>query len=357
MTILWSTCWEQVLEHHWPFNSIEQTALHCAAEAGHEKVVALLLTVPGATRLFGKASSIAPTRGQSALHAAVMNGHANIVRQLLDADPSLIDVATQTGKTALHIAVELGQEAIVSQLLAIKPQLIGMLDDSNRNILFCAVMWGRQELAKYLLNMKPDLIDGTDYYGMNILHVACRIGHAPLVELLLSMKPELAFQPNSSHATPLHAIVTSVDCNQVTEKLLNVNPHAAMVTDDRNQTPFSIALINDNEFVVNLMMTKFVTFDEAVSVFVSKQYKEKVWLPRLHQLVECECQELERTGVNRDVVGTVYGYLGFEGTKRRKKRKQNKKVLLEELLGLGKKNDEVDAGDWLSRLLKRGEKK
>jgi len=72
-----------------------------------------------------------------------------------------------------------------------------------------------------------------------------------------------------------------------------------------NQTPFHLAVLH--ECAVEVLQGS-VAFDDVATAFAAckKDYAERLW-PVIEQ--QCGCLLVS---LNRDVVGTVYGYLGFE---------------------------------------------
>ncbi|KAF4537162.1 Ankyrin repeat protein [Lasiodiplodia theobromae] len=87
------------------------TALHIAAERGHEKTVRLLLGPQGGANVNEKDS-----RGSTALHVAAANGDEAMVRLLLDCNAD-VHAADEQGWSALHRAAERGDEGVLLLLL------------------------------------------------------------------------------------------------------------------------------------------------------------------------------------------------------------------------------------------------
>lgn len=76
-------------------------------------------------------------QGRLPLHLAIENGQGNIVTQLVEANPDLLNATVELDTTsALQFAAQRGQEKVFEQLLASQPQLIDQVDSDR---LFCTV--------------------------------------------------------------------------------------------------------------------------------------------------------------------------------------------------------------------------
>jgi ankyrin repeat protein len=84
------------------------TALHSAAENGHEAVVRLLLEKEVDVNMTDE-------NKRMALYSAAENGHEAVVRLLLEHKAD-VDAITRDGSTALYRAAEKGHEAVVQLL-------------------------------------------------------------------------------------------------------------------------------------------------------------------------------------------------------------------------------------------------
>ena len=91
-------------------DSFRWTALHRAAENGHEKIVKFLMEKDCDVNL-------ATTFGGTALHRAAKNGHTRIAALLLGYRKILVDVQDNYGGTALHRAARDGHKMVAQLLL------------------------------------------------------------------------------------------------------------------------------------------------------------------------------------------------------------------------------------------------
>ena len=120
------------------------TALHLAAKDGHEAVARLLLD--------RNADANAMFSSGTALHLAAKNGHETVARLLLDrgADAN----AMSGSETALHLAAENGHEAVARLLLDRGADASGMFDSGVA--LHLAAENGHEDVARLLRDRGAD---------------------------------------------------------------------------------------------------------------------------------------------------------------------------------------------------------
>ena len=224
-----------------------RTALHIAAEKGHEKVVETLLQFK---------LEMSATRSidcETALHMAAKKGHEKIVGMLLTAKPELSTAVARLNKTALHLAVASGHEKIVEMLLQLKPELINDVDSNGDTVLHCAV-WNRHEkVMGLLLTAKPALIDAVDNKGKTVLHWAAQAGSEPGVGMLLRLKPELINAVDNSGQTVLHSVAQN-GSEPVAGMLLKLKPELINTVDNDGKTALHCATQSGCEPGVGMLL-------------------------------------------------------------------------------------------------------
>ena len=120
-------------------------------------------------------------RGNSVLHVAAKSGKLQIMKKVLDSQPSLLYMENCKGNTALHIAASLGHF------------------DMTKRLISCAK--DQEAAVKNLLLRKRNLEKNT------ALHEAIRNDHYDIVEFLIREDPELASLTNNASESPLFLAV------------------------------------------------------------------------------------------------------------------------------------------------------
>ncbi|XP_019859811.1 PREDICTED: transient receptor potential cation channel subfamily A member 1 homolog [Amphimedon queenslandica] len=163
-------------------DTYKRTALYIASKEGHAPVVKLLLEHGADIDNFADAYS------RTALHIACEVGHVQVVELLLEYTTK-INLSDDFKRTALHIASDKGYAREVELLLEHGAD-IRLNDDDEHTAIYIACEKGHAQIVELLLQRGADIkpIDVTYNKEMlyaRLLHIACKNGHAKVVELLL----------------------------------------------------------------------------------------------------------------------------------------------------------------------------
>ncbi|VVA28215.1 PREDICTED: ankyrin [Prunus dulcis] len=200
----------------------KNTVLHEAVRNGHIKLVQFLLTMDpklasiendaGESPLYLAArggmfeilnqilkstasSAHGGSDGRTALHAAVVEKHFDIVEGLLRFKQQLIKETDHQGRTPLFYAASLGQHRTVKRLLELDTSIAYVLDKEGRSPIHVAASKGHTSVIREIIRHCPDSGEICDLYGQNALHMA--IIETPELECLIN-------QPDVIGNTPLH---------------------------------------------------------------------------------------------------------------------------------------------------------
>ncbi|KAF4540581.1 Sex-determining protein fem-1 [Lasiodiplodia theobromae] len=178
--------------------SSERTLLHWAAFSGNEAMVDFFLRRPDVR------TAAVDRRGQTALHIAVIQGHARIVRTLVAAmPPDVIDRRDEDGRAALHYATLLQDKAVIEALLDSSScgnrADVNVRDASGATPLFAPCKAGDADVvARFLelggpavnVNIRTD-DDKNPTRKQTVLHAAVSRRRRAVVRLLVRSRPDL----------------------------------------------------------------------------------------------------------------------------------------------------------------------
>eukprot|EP00798_Chlamydomonas_sp_ICE-L_P031208 gene31208-6357_t len=169
------------------FQPTGRHALHHISILGHEShetICWILISV------MGRAVNDLDDSGYAPLHLASDNGHARVVKQLLQATGVDVNIRTQNQRcTPLHLAATYGHHEAVRCLLQGSPTCgkgdANLRDNNRRTALLIATVAGHDKVVLELVNDESVELEAPDCVGNTALHVACREGLVRVVRVLL----------------------------------------------------------------------------------------------------------------------------------------------------------------------------
>ncbi|XP_034912680.2 uncharacterized protein [Populus alba] len=180
-------------------NYAGESPLFLAAREGKKDVLSqILISTP--------ASAHGGSEGQTALHAAVIERHSDIMEILLRAKPHLITEADHHGRTALHYAASLGDRRAVERLLEVDECTAYVLDKNGHSPLHVAARNGHADVIERIIHYCPDSGELLDLNGRSVLHFAVLSGKMNVVRCVVEIA-ELQWlinQADNGGNTPLH---------------------------------------------------------------------------------------------------------------------------------------------------------
>lgn len=253
------------------------------------------------------------------LQQAAQDGNEREVAELLEKNLAQIDEKSHTLWNTLHFAAFGGNERIAAQLLTHRPAMLSAIESTEGWLpLHVAARAGRMRMVTLLLCHDPKAIDTTDRKGRTPMLVAGDYGQDQVVELLLALKPGLISGRDSTGNTVLHSLVRYRGWEPPSKASItgvwSMDPEALQVKNAEGQTPFHVALGVRNKWATEVLQSK-LSLDQLVAVYADCQVPQE----RARPLVAEQCEEFLFGLLSRDVVGTVYEYLGFERIKRVKR--------------------------------------
>lgn len=224
-----------------PFN---QTPLLVASWKGRLPVVEYLLEL-------GADLNEKDSTEQNVLHLAAAIGECDLIKDLLERDPSLRDKRDTHHRAPLLIASWFGRKSAIEALHE-SGVTMEALDENSCTVLHLSVAAGSLECVQYVLDQKPDLLDKRAKYKDTALIMAADFGYSNLVEFLLPKKPDCTIA-RSDEKTALHMAAQNGHLD-IVKSLLRKDRTPLEMRDENKDTPLCLASYNGNFDIVEHLL-------------------------------------------------------------------------------------------------------
>ncbi|XP_072951005.1 uncharacterized protein [Typha angustifolia] len=172
-------------------NVMLETPLHCAARAGHDTIVSFIVTSFTSEGEDDRAGNRMAIRArnrdeETALHLAVQNGHIDIAKELMSADPGLASMVDEQGISPLYLAVMAGSVALLHAILgsssSTTPTNVSYAGPNGQTAMHAAAfLQNSAEIVEELLRRNQMLAKCADNLESTPLHYATSDGNAKMV--------------------------------------------------------------------------------------------------------------------------------------------------------------------------------
>ncbi|XP_064621630.1 transient receptor potential cation channel subfamily A member 1 homolog [Lineus longissimus] len=157
--------------------------LHCAAEKGSVEAVQCLIS-------YKADLSMKNDDHKTPIHLASQNGRKMVVRELIIALPSMVNMEDKHGNTALHLAALAGQHQVVRVLIYKGKANIEARNSNDQTALHIAAREGWTRTCGFLL-YRDASVNAEDDQGRTPLHLACQQGKDNVVKLFIHDRKQL----------------------------------------------------------------------------------------------------------------------------------------------------------------------
>ncbi|XP_042513011.1 ankyrin repeat-containing protein At5g02620-like [Macadamia integrifolia] len=145
--------------------------------------------------------------GRTALHVAVVEGHLDVVKLLLEKKGELFNNVDENGRTALHYAAsKTWGHKIVQQLLRHDPSSVYQLDKDGLSPLHIAALESSIEVFRELVQRCLDSVELLDKKRRNVVHFAVMSKNLQKIRYALQQLglKEIINQADDDGNTPFH---------------------------------------------------------------------------------------------------------------------------------------------------------
>lgn len=214
--------------------------LYVAIVRGHADLARMVLELDPAA-----AADRAPD-GQTMLHVAAWSGNAGVVRAVLDAADAHLCLARDCrGELALHCAAMNARDTAVVALLHAQPATAAALSSNGCSPLFLAAAFGNEGTVRVLLAAQPDMAGVACDGGFTPAYVAAYFGHHACLDALLAVAPDTAAGVACDGLNALHAAVATC-WPQSVAVVLRRAPHLATSCTADGRTAVQLLLLQDD---------------------------------------------------------------------------------------------------------------
>ncbi|XP_054779826.1 protein ACCELERATED CELL DEATH 6-like [Prosopis cineraria] len=194
------------LARYWNNTYPNKSPMYLAVLTGDLEILHRLLQIPFPSNL-----TISNCRGNSPLHAAILERKPDVLQEILNVREELMYLRDENEETPLHCAARVGYLEGVSVLLN-KSNLTAFQKNSEGNLpVHLACEGGHVRVVKKLLEEKcpwPDVRLWLNNNGQNMFHIAARNGEKNVVKYLLKnpkiIHDETMNEKDVNGDTPLH---------------------------------------------------------------------------------------------------------------------------------------------------------
>lgn len=187
------------------------------------------------------------------IHQAIKNGQCDLVRNILEAHPTLRDQKDHAGQNLLHIALKNKQPDIAKQLMTEYPALLNQKNKRGWAPLHSAAKYGHFEITQSIIEKNPETITQKTNSGSTPFHLAAAYGHIAIVEYILTKNPDSYKQQDALKQTPLHMAAASQHLDIVEFLLQKCESIDIRVQKKGGPNILNVTPINKKEELTNLL--------------------------------------------------------------------------------------------------------
>ena len=207
-------------------NKKGRTPLYVAAMKGKYDVVKYFLEESHADAF------VLDKHGWAPFHEMAQRGWLKMVKELVQKNPSAVNIKTNKAGTALDIAENICYKGADCSSVVEYLKTLSIHEAAKE---------GKLNVVKNLLKKNPASLDITNNQGQTPLFLAAREGHLEVVKFFVEeAKADAFIKDKQFGATPLHWSAWNGNLDLV-KYLVEINPESIDITNNQGETPLEVA--------------------------------------------------------------------------------------------------------------------
>ncbi len=248
-------------------NDHHKTPLMHAAEKGHVAVVTYLLK-QDAIDLDASTNRhrLTPMNGMTALHLSIKERKFKVTEHLIEAGANLTLTTEIAKKQPIHYAAKKASKTTLRALLKRNPDLLNQADARGKTPLMIAAIEGHTKIVAYLVKQPAVNLDAcTDptFYsananknhrvGMTALHFAAAKNNWRAVQMLIKAGANLTLPTTFTKKQPSH-FAAEAGCLKAIKALLKKDPDLLNQPDANGWAPLMFAAFRGHQAIVTYLL-------------------------------------------------------------------------------------------------------
>ena len=212
----------------------------------------------------------------------------DILRFMLEIDPNLLMEVGDGGCLPLNLAVQCKSTSFCKELIDACPESLRVASRFGKLPIHVACAYGKRDdtadTIQYILDLDPELINAADNNRCLPIHWAAVGGRTKSIELLLKFDPDAASkETNDGHRRlPLHlACRFSTNLSSTIQALYDAYPEAILISDEDGDTPIDHAT---SAIIIDFLETQLVYARQAQDMTAMTTIDDDGCLPLLRAL-------------------------------------------------------------------------
>ncbi|ELP89784.1 hypothetical protein EIN_425060 [Entamoeba invadens IP1] len=198
--------------------------------------------------------------GTSPFLLACAYGQLEMAKVVFKTDPSVITDVDNSGNTAVHYAVQNNRADIIKWIYETAPEMMNVKNEVGESALHIGCLCGNKNVVEVLRVFGLELSEKTKS-GRTGLHYAVLGGHLDVVKLLKKTVGEECYKGDKNKLTPLH-YCCAFGMVHLLEEVLSGDVNQLNARDGCGRTPLHVAVVMNDAICVQFLLEKGANLEE-----------------------------------------------------------------------------------------------